>query len=83
VELHPQKTRIVHVRFAFEFLGYKNQSRVEEALSARQQDSVSQARQDALYAYPQGRSRFVFFMDQVGRTKRRHRAQPMELIGEA
>ena len=23
VELHPQKTRIVHVRYGFEFLGYK------------------------------------------------------------
>ena len=23
VELHPQKTRIIHVRYGFEFLGYK------------------------------------------------------------
>ena len=36
VELHPQKTRIVHAQDGFEFLGYKNQTREKEALSTRE-----------------------------------------------
>ena len=34
VQLHPQKTRIVHVRHGFEFLGLQDQARAEAASSA-------------------------------------------------
>jgi RNA-directed DNA polymerase len=51
VELHPQKTRIVHVRYGFEFLGYKIKCGWRK-LSLPASKIRSQARQDALYAYP-------------------------------
>jgi hypothetical protein len=39
VELHRQKTRIVHVRHGFEFSRLQNQAWEEEAPSSRKQDS--------------------------------------------
>src|SRR5450759_4970942 len=51
VELHPQKTRIVHVREGFEFLGYKIK-RGQRKLHLPASKIRSQARQGALYAYP-------------------------------
>ena len=39
VELHPQKTRIVHVQHGFEFLGYKIKRGKKTASSACEQDS--------------------------------------------
>ena len=69
VELHPQKTRIVHVRYGFEFLGYKIKCGWRK-LSLPGNTIRSQARQDALYAYPKEKS-ISRFMDQVRqRTKR-------------
>src|SRR6516164_8055763 len=70
VELHPQKTRIVHVRQGFEFLGYKiKRGKKKLLLPARR--IRSQARQGALYAYPKAKS-IGRFMDQVRqRTQRR------------
>ena len=69
VELHPQKTRIVHVRYGFEFLGYKIK-RGYRKLHLPESKIRSQARQDALYAYPKAKS-ISRFMDQVRqRTKR-------------
>ena len=54
VELHPQKTRIVHVQHGFDFLGYKikrgNKLRLHESKIR------SQARSGALYAYPREKS---------------------------
>src|SRR5215469_12078079 len=50
VELHPQKTRIVHVRYGFEFLGYKIK-RGKRTLYLPESKIRSQARQGALYAY--------------------------------
>src|ERR1700737_4467887 len=49
VELHPQKTRIVHVRYGFEFLGYKIKCG-GRTLSLPGNQIRSQARQDAPYA---------------------------------
>ena len=63
VELHPQKTRIVHVRYGFEFLGYKIK-RGKRRLYLPESKIRSQARQDALYAYPKAKS-ISRFMDQV------------------
>src|SRR5260370_7752968 len=63
VELHPQKTRIVHVRYGFEFLGYKIK-RGYRKLHLPESKIRSQARQDALYAYPKPKS-ISRFIDQV------------------
>src|SRR5438045_3640516 len=79
VELHPQKTRIVHVQYGFEFLGYKIK-RGWRKLSLPGNQIRSQARQDALYAYPKEKS-IRRFMDQVReRTKRTTPLRTEELI---
>jgi RNA-directed DNA polymerase len=78
VQLNPQKTRIVHVRHGFEFLGYKIKCGKQLSLSL---DKIrSGARSGALYAYPKEGS-IRRFMDQVRRRTRRRvpRATP-ELI---
>jgi len=81
VELHPQKTRIVHVQRGFEFLGYKIK-RGERKLYLPESQIRSQARQGALYAYPKEKS-IRRFMDQVRqRTKRTVPLQTKELIEE-
>ena len=79
VDLHPQKTRIVHVRYGFEFLGYKIKSGWRK-LHLPSNKIRSQARQDALYAYPKEKS-IRRFMDQVRqRTKRTTPLSLEELI---
>jgi RNA-directed DNA polymerase len=79
VELHPQKTRIVHVRYGFEFLGYKIKSGWRQ-LHLPGGKIRSQARQGALYAYPKEKS-IRRFMDQVRqRTKRTVPLRTKELI---
>jgi hypothetical protein len=79
VELHPQKTRIVHVRDGFEFLGYKIK-RGQRKLYLPASKIRSQARQGALYAYPKAKS-IRRFMDQVRqRTKRMLPGTTTELI---
>jgi group II intron reverse transcriptase/maturase len=81
VELHPQKTRIVHVRDGFEFLGYKIKCG-KKKLYLPESKIRSQARQGALYAYPKEKS-IRRFMDQVRqRTKRRAPLTTKELIAE-
>jgi RNA-directed DNA polymerase len=69
VELHPQKTRIVHVQYGFEFLGYKIKRGKRLYLSATK--IRSGARPGGLYAYPREKS-IRRFKDEVRqRTKRR------------
>ena len=81
VELHPQKTRIVHVRYGFEFLGYKIK-RGERFLYLPESKIRSQVRHGALYAYPKETS-IRRFMDEVRRrTKRRIPLTTQELIEE-
>ena len=63
VELHPQKTRIVHVRYGFEFLGYKIK-RGERQLYLPESKIRSHIRGGALYAYPKEKS-IRRFIDQV------------------
>ena len=78
VELHPQKTRVVHVWQGFEFLGYK----IKRGKQLRLPPSKirTQARSGGLYAYPRGKS-IRRFMDQVRqRTKRRIPLRTRELI---
>ncbi len=81
VELHPQKTRIVHVRYGFEFLGYKIKSGWRK-LHLPESKIRSQARQGALYAYPKEKS-IRRFMDQVRqRTARMIPLNTTELVAE-
>ena len=81
VELHPQKTRIVHVRYGFEFLGYKIKGGYRK-LHLPESKIRSQARQDARYAYPKVKS-ISRFMDQVRqRTKRTRPLTTEQLILE-
>ena len=51
VQLHPQKTRIVHVQHGFEFLGYKIK-RGKRPLSLPANKIRSGVRSGDLYAYP-------------------------------
>ena len=53
VQLHPQKTRIVHVRQGFEFLGYKIK-RGQRQLHLPPGKIRSGVQPGALYAYPAG-----------------------------
>jgi group II intron reverse transcriptase/maturase len=70
VELHPQKTRIVHVQQGFEFLGYKIK-RGQRKLDLPASKIRSGADSGTLYAYPREKS-VRRFMDQVRqRTKRK------------
>jgi len=68
VQLHPQKTRIVHVRYGFEFLGYKIKRGRQLDLPAGKIRSA--ARSGALYAYPREKS-IRRFMDRVRRLTQR------------
>src|SRR6201993_4888664 len=79
VKLHPQKTRVVHVRQGFEFLGYKIK-RGQRPLRLRSQQIQSGVRSGDLYAYPQEKS-IQRFRDQVReRTRRRVPLNTLELI---
>jgi len=81
VELHPQKTRIVNVRYGFEFLGYKIK-RGKRMLYLPESKIRSHARQGALYAYPKDKS-IRRFMERVRqRTKRKNPLRTKELIAE-
>lgn len=78
VELNLEKTRIVHVRYGFEFLGFKiKQGRQLQLPSSRIR---SGAKSGALYAYPREKS-IRRFKDQVRRlTRRRTPLSTPELI---
>jgi group II intron reverse transcriptase/maturase len=79
VVLHPQKTRIVHVRQGFEFLGYKIK-RGQRPLKLLPHRIQSGVRQGDLYAYPTRKS-IQRFKDQVReRTRRRVPLTTSELI---
>jgi group II intron reverse transcriptase/maturase len=69
VNINPQKTRIVHVRHGFEFLGFKiKRGSRPMMLSSSKIKSGSQA--GALYAYPREKS-IQHFKDQIRRLTRR------------
>jgi len=81
VELHPQKTRIVHVQHGFEFLGYQIR-RGKTPLYLPESQIRSQVRQGMLYAYPKAKS-IQRFKDQVRQqTKRTIPLKTNELIAE-
>jgi RNA-directed DNA polymerase len=68
VQLHPQKTRVVHVRRGFEFLGYL--IRRGKQLKLPPGKIVTGARSGALYAYPREKS-VQRFRDRVRQLTRR------------
>jgi group II intron reverse transcriptase/maturase len=81
VQLHPRKTRIVHVQNGFEFLGYKIK-RGQGRLRLAPDRIRSGLKAGALYAYPREKS-IRRFMDQVrARTRRHIPLKTQELIAE-
>lgn len=81
VVIHPDKTRIVHVRQGFEFLGYKIKQGSQK-LRLPESKIRSGTRQGALYAYPRQKS-VDRFKDQIRRlTGRRVPLATAELIQE-
>src|SRR6201998_2543870 len=80
VQLHPQKTRIVHVRQGFEFLGYKIKRGKQLRLPPGKIRSGAQPGE--LYAIPREKS-VRRLMDQVrALTRRRAPLRTTELIEE-
>ena len=81
VVLHAKKTRIVHVRHGFEFLGYKIK-RGSRPLRLSPQQIRSGARSGMLYAYPRLKS-LQHFKDQIRKlTCRRAPVSTEQLIQE-
>jgi group II intron reverse transcriptase/maturase len=81
VTLHTEKTRIVHVRHGFEFLGYKIK-RGSRPLRLTADKIKSGARRGALYAFPREKS-IRHFKDQIRRrTRRKAPVSTRELIEE-
>jgi len=68
VRINPEKTRIVHVQFGFEFLGYKIKRGKRLRLPANRIRSKAQS--GALYAIPREKS-ILRFKDQVRKLTRR------------
>src|SRR6516164_559221 len=68
VQLHPQKTRVVHVQHGFEFLGYL--VRRGKQLQLPPSKIVTGAKSKGLYAYPRGKS-IQRFKDRVRQLTRR------------
>lgn len=81
VVLHKDKTRIVHVRHGFEFLGYKIK-RGSRQLNLPVHKIKRGIRQGALYAYPKQKS-IDHFKEQIRkRTRRKAPLTTKELIDE-
>src|SRR5450631_3508007 len=68
VQLHPQKTRVVHVQHGFEFLGYL--VRRGRQLTLPTSKIVTGAKSGGLYAYPREKS-VQRFKDRVRQLTRR------------
>ncbi len=79
VTLHGEKTRIVHVRNGFEFLGYKIK-RGQRPLRLSAEKIRSGVRHGDLYAFPRAKS-IQHFKDQIRRrTRRKAPVSTQELI---
>ncbi len=78
VQINPQKTRIVHVRHGFEFLGYK--IKLGKGLRLPAGKITSKARSGGLYAYPREKS-VQHFREQIrAKTRRKAPLTIQELI---
>jgi group II intron reverse transcriptase/maturase len=73
VELHKDKTKICHVRYGFEFLGYKIK-RGTSRMKLRKEQIKSKARAGMMYAFPREKS-IEHFKDQI--RKRSSRKAPI------
>ena len=81
VTLHGEKTRIVHVRNGFEFLGYKIK-RGQRPLRLSAEKIRSGVRHGDLYAFPRAKS-IQHFKDQIRRrTRRKAPVSTQELIDQ-
>jgi RNA-directed DNA polymerase len=81
VELHSEKTRIIHIREGFEFLGYKIK-RGSRPLKLSSNKIRGGAKSGDLYAYPREKS-IQHFKDQIRKlTRRRAPVDTQELIEE-
>lgn len=81
VELHSEKTRIVHLQDGFEFLGYKIK-RGSRPLCLAANRIQSGAKAGGLYAYPREKS-IQHFKDQIRKlTRRRAPVTTSELIAQ-
>ena len=69
VQINPEKTRIVHVRYGFDFLGFKIKR--GRQLELPPSTIKSSARSGALYAYPREKS-LRHFREQIRRRTRRN-----------
>ena len=79
VTLNKEKTRIVHVRRGFEFLGYKIK-RGAKPLKLPSHKIKSGTKQGALYVYPSQKS-LTHFREQIrGRTRRRSPRNTQEIV---
>lgn len=81
VELHKEKTRIVHVRNGFEFLGYKIK-RGSKPLKLPTHKIKSSTKFGALYAYPREKSITSFKQQIRNHTRRRVPRTTQEIIGK-
>lgn len=81
VTLHSEKTRIVHVRHGFEFLGYKIK-RGNRPLRLPAAKIRSGTRQGSLYAFPRAKSVRSFTEQIRRRTRRKAPVSTQELIDE-
>ncbi len=81
VELHREKTRIVHIQSGFEFLGFKIKQGTRPLQLATHQIR-SGAKSGNLYAYPREKS-LQHFKEQIrGWTRRRAPVSTQQLIAE-
>jgi group II intron reverse transcriptase/maturase len=81
VVLNKEKTRIVHVRYGFEFLGYKIK-RGSRPLRLPAHKIKSGTQQGALYAYPRKKS-IAHFKEQIRKqTRRKSPLKTQEVIDE-
>jgi len=80
LKLHPEKTRIIHVKWGFEFLGYKIKQ--GKGLKLPKDKIKSQPNKLDIYAVPAAKS-IKRFMDQIrAKTKRRIPLTLKEVIDE-
>jgi len=80
VVLNPEKTRIVHVRYGFEFLGYKIK-RGSRPLKLSHDKIRSGAKKMSLYAFPRDKS-IKHFKEQIRKGTRRKAPISVEMLIE-
>ena len=78
MELHAEKTRIVHIREGFEFLGYKIK-RGTRSLRLPASKIRSGVKHGDMYAYPRQKS-IEHFKDQIRQLTRRKAPVPTEVL---